>query len=35
MIASRIPGERKLSIASHAGGFLFLTASSPLRDLRC
>jgi hypothetical protein len=30
-IASQIPGERKLSIASRAGGFLFLTASNPLR----
>jgi ubiquinone/menaquinone biosynthesis C-methylase UbiE len=30
-IASRIPDERKLAIASRAGGFLFLTASNPLR----
>jgi SAM-dependent methyltransferase len=31
MIASQIPCERKLSIASRVGGFLFLTASNPLR----
>ena len=31
MVASRIPDERKLAIASRAGGFLFLTASNPLR----
>jgi 2-polyprenyl-3-methyl-5-hydroxy-6-metoxy-1,4-benzoquinol methylase len=31
IVASRIPDERKLAIASRAGGFLFLTASNPLR----
>jgi 2-polyprenyl-3-methyl-5-hydroxy-6-metoxy-1,4-benzoquinol methylase len=30
MIGSQISGERKLSIASRVGGFLFLTASNPL-----
>jgi len=30
MVASRISSERKLAIVSRAGGFLFLTASSPL-----
>ena len=30
VIASQIPIERKLSIASRVGGFLFLTASNPL-----
>lgn len=31
IVASRISDERKLAIASRAGGFLFLTASNPLR----
>jgi len=31
IIAPRIPDDRKLAIASRAGGFLFLTASNPLR----
>lgn len=31
LIASQIPVERKLSIASRVGGFLFLTASNPLQ----
>jgi 2-polyprenyl-3-methyl-5-hydroxy-6-metoxy-1,4-benzoquinol methylase len=30
MIAPQIPGQRKLAVASRVGGFLFLTASSPL-----
>jgi 2-polyprenyl-3-methyl-5-hydroxy-6-metoxy-1,4-benzoquinol methylase len=32
MIASQIPDRRRLSIASRVGGFLFLTASNPLRS---
>jgi len=32
VIASRIPAHRKLSMASSVGGFLFLTASKPLRS---
>lgn len=31
MIASHIPGARKLAIASRVGGFIFLTALNPIR----
>jgi 2-polyprenyl-3-methyl-5-hydroxy-6-metoxy-1,4-benzoquinol methylase len=31
LVASQIPAGRRLSIASRVGGFLFLTASNPLR----